>query len=74
MKTIPYGRQYLDSSDVIEVSKALKRNSISGGSLINKFENKIKLFTQSKFQIVCNSGTSALLMSFMSINLKKTIP
>ena len=71
MKTIPYGRQYLDSSDVIEVSKALKRNSISGGSLINKFENKIKLFTQSKFQIVCNSGTSALLMSFMSINLKK---
>lgn len=71
MTIIPYGRQYIDNSDVAEVSKALKRNIIASGPLVDRFERKIKILTKSKFQIACNSGTSGLLMSFMSINLKK---
>jgi dTDP-4-amino-4,6-dideoxygalactose transaminase len=71
MEIIPYGRQHIDNSDVAEVSKALKQNIIASGPLVDRFERKIKLLTQSKFQLACNSGTSGLLMAFMSINLDK---
>mgnify|MGYP000695726805 CR=1 FL=1 len=41
MKTIPYGRQYIDSQDIRLVSKALKENLITTGRYVNKLEAKI---------------------------------
>ena len=68
---IPYGKQYIDKSDILAVTKALKKDKITTGPYVKKFENKINKFTKSKYTIVCNSGTSALYLAFKSINLKK---
>ena len=71
MKTIPYGRQYIDSYDIRLVSKALKENLITTGRYVNKFEAKISRFLKVKYAASCSSGTSALHLALMAINLKE---
>ena len=71
MKTIPYGRQYIDSQDIRLVSKALKEDLITTGRYVKKFENKISDFFKVKYVASCNSGTSALHLALMAINLTK---
>ena len=70
MKTIPYGRQYIDNQDIRLVSKALKEDLITTGSYVKKFENKISEFLKVKYVVSCSSGTSALHLALMAINLK----
>ena len=71
MKTIPYGRQYIDRQDIRLVSKALKEDLITTGRYVKKFEAKISRFLKVKYAASCNSGTSALHLALMAINLKK---
>ena len=71
MKTIPYGRQYIDSDDIRLVSKSLKEDLITTGHYVKEFENKISKFLKVKYALSCNSGTSALHLALMAINLKK---
>ena len=50
----------------------LKSTWIStSGRLIEKFENKIKDFTKSKYAIACMNGTSALHISLKVCGVKK---
>ena len=71
MKAIPYGRQYIDSQDIRIVSKALKEDLITTGRYVKKFENKISKFLNVKYAASCNSGTSALHLALMALNVKK---
>jgi len=71
MRTIPYGRQFVDSNDIKEVSKALKQDLITTGSYVKKFENKISKFLKVNYALSCCNGTAALHLAFMAINLKK---
>ena len=71
MKTIPYGRQYIDNQDIRLVSKALKEDLITTGRYVKKFENKISKFLKVKYAASCSSGTSALHLSLLAINLKE---
>ena len=71
MKTIPYGRQYVDYQDIRLVSKALKEDLITTGSYVKKFESKISRFLKVKYVTSCSSGTAALHLAFIAINLKK---
>ena len=71
MKLVPYGRQHIDSQDIRFVSKALKQDLITTGRYVKKFENKISQFLKVKYTATCNSGTSALHLAFMAIDLKK---
>ena len=71
MKTIPYGRQHIDNQDIRLVSKALKEDLITTGRYVKKFENEISDFLKVKYTASCNSGTSALHLALMAINLKK---
>ena len=71
MKNIPYGRQHIDSSDIKAVSKAMKADLITTGDYVKKFENIIVKLLKVKFAVSCNSGTSAIHLAFLSINLKK---
>ena len=71
MKAIPYGRQYIDSQDIRIVSKALKEDLITTGHYVKKFENKISKFLKVKHVASCNSGTAAIHMSLMAIDLKR---
>ncbi|CAN1593496.1 WecE Predicted pyridoxal phosphate-dependent enzyme apparently involved in regulation of cell wall biogenesis [Candidatus Pelagibacterales bacterium] len=71
MKTIPYGRQYINNSDIKLVASALKENFITTGDYVKKFENDIKNKLGSKFALTCSSGTSGLHLAFKAIDLKK---
>ncbi len=71
MIKIPYGRQFIDNKDILEVSKVLKGKLITTGNKTKEFEKKIKTIFKCKYSSVCNSGTSALLLAFLSIGLKK---
>jgi dTDP-4-amino-4,6-dideoxygalactose transaminase len=71
MKTIPYGRQHIDSQDIRLVSKALEEDLITTGRYVKKFENKVSKFLKVKYTASCNSGTSALHLALMAINVKK---
>jgi dTDP-4-amino-4,6-dideoxygalactose transaminase len=71
MKNIPYGRQHIDSSDIKAVSKAMKADLITTGDYVKKLENIITKLLRVKFALSCNSGTSAIHLAFLSINLTK---
>ncbi len=68
---IPYGKHYIDKKDNLSVMKALNSGVISNGSSINFFENKTKNYLGCKFALACSSGTAALHLSFLSLDLKK---
>jgi dTDP-4-amino-4,6-dideoxygalactose transaminase len=71
MKKIPYGRQYIDKKDTVNVVKSLKSELITTGLSVKKFEKDLNFFLKSKFALTCNSGTSAIHMAFKGIDLKK---
>ena len=71
MKSITYNRQYIDSHDVRLVAKALKEDLITTGHYVQKFENKISKFLNVKYVASSNSGTSALHLALMAIDLEK---
>jgi len=71
MRPTPYGKQFIDTNDLREVSKALKQDFITTGNYVEKFESAIKKKFKVNYSILCNSGTSALNLVFLSINLKK---
>jgi dTDP-4-amino-4,6-dideoxygalactose transaminase len=71
MKIIPYGRQFIDSQDIRLVSKVLKEDLITTGHYVQKFENKISKFLNVKYVASSNSGTSALHLALMAIDLEK---
>jgi dTDP-4-amino-4,6-dideoxygalactose transaminase len=71
MKNIPYGRQHIDTHDIKFVSKALKEDLITTGNYVQKFEKKVVKLLKVRFATSCNSGTSAIHLAFLSINLNK---
>ena len=71
MKFIPYSRQLIDKQDKKLVFNALSNDMITTGPLVEKFENKLKKYFKSKYSYVCNSGTSAIHLAMLSLNLKK---
>ena len=70
-KVINYGGQLILQKDIQAVSKSLKNQLITTGSTVLDFENKLKNYVQSKYVSVCSSGTAALHLAFLSIDLKK---
>ncbi len=71
MKKIPYGRQYINNKDIIQVSKTLKKDKITTGDEVEKFEKKINKYLKCLYSSVCNSGTSSIFLAMQAINLKK---
>ena len=71
MKKIPYGRQSTDSKDLYEIAKSLSEELITTGPYVQKFEKLIKKTLKTKFVLTCTSGTAALHLAFMAIDLGK---
>lgn len=71
-KTLTYSKQSVDSKDIKEVIKVLKSKLITQGDIVKSVEKKISKIVGSKYCIVCNSGTSALHLSCLSLDLKNT--
>ena len=68
---INYGRQYIDNSDIRSVSKALKQELITTGETVKLFEKSLKNFLNTKNVLTCNSGTSAIFLALLALNLRK---
>ena len=68
---INFSKETLDSSELRAVSKTLKSNYLTQGPKSEQFESKIRKYTGAKYSVVVNSASSALLMSCLSLGLKK---
>ncbi|MDC0938722.1 aminotransferase class I/II-fold pyridoxal phosphate-dependent enzyme, partial [Candidatus Pelagibacter sp.] len=70
MKIIPYGKQFIDKKDIRMVANSLTNDLITTGPYVKKFENKLNKFFKSKYSFACSSGTAAIHLAMLSINLK----
>lgn len=71
MKLIPYGKQFIDNKDKKLVLKALTENLITTGPYVKKFENNLSKYFGCKYTYTCSSGTAALHLAMMSLELKQ---
>ena len=56
----PYGKHHIFLQDYYHVINCLLNDNLSNGSYINKFENSIKKFINSKYCLSFSSATTAL--------------
>jgi len=69
MKYIPYGKQYIDDSDIESVANVLKSDFITQGPTVEQFEKSLADYCGAKFAVVFNSGTSALHAAYFALGL-----
>ncbi len=68
-----YGSQDLSNISNNIFSKLKNKKIITNGEYCKLFEKKISRLVNSKYTVVCNNGTSALMMSLLALNKKKII-
>ncbi len=71
LNKIFYGRQSISDNDIKNVKKSLRCKTLTQGPLVAKLENNFKKYLDSKYALVCSSGTAALHLSLLSIGIKK---
>ena len=65
-----YGIHNLQNLNLNKLNYALKQKFITNYKKCIEFEKKICKITKSKYSVTCNNGTSALLMSLLSLKMK----
>jgi len=68
---IPYGNHFVDKYDLEYVKDALFSKFLTSGKYQKIFSEKLKKYLKCKYVCLTSSGTSALHLSFLAINLKK---
>jgi len=68
---IPYGKQTINRDDVKKVSDVFKGNWLTQGPKILEFEKALAKYCQAKYVLAVSSGTSALLLAYMALGIKK---
>ena len=71
MKNYYYGKQKITKADIVSVLKVLKSNTISQGPELLNLEKKISKYCGSKYCVAVSSGSAALHLAVLSLNLKK---
>ena len=71
MKNFKYSTQTISKKDIINVNKVLKSDFLTQGPKTIEFEKKIKSLVGSKYALVTNSASSALLLACKSLSLKE---
>ena len=66
---IPYGRQSINLFDVLSVSKQLAFKSLTQGSKIEEFEERIAEYVGAKYAIAVSSATAGLHLAVMALEL-----
>ena len=69
IRTIPYGRQWIDDDDIQSVVDVLKSDWLTQGPKIKEFEEKFSDYCGSKFAVSVTSGTAALHLSCLAAGL-----
>ena len=68
---IPYGKQFIDKDDIKAVSKALQKDFITQGPIIEQFEKKICRIVGSKYAVALSSCSAGLHLALASIKKKQ---
>lgn len=66
---LPYGRQSLDQDDLEAVERVLHSDFLTSGPTVEDFELGLAEATQAKFAVSCSSGTAALHLTAMALEL-----
>ncbi len=59
-RTLPYGRQWLDESDIDAVVSVLRSDWLTQGPWVPEFEAAIANFCEARYAVAFSSGTAAL--------------
>ncbi len=68
---LPYGKQWIDGSDIKAVVDVLKTDRITQGPKISEFEKLISNYCNSKYAVAFSSGTAALHAACCAIGISK---
>jgi len=68
-----YGLHNIQDLNYKFLSSSLKQKFITNYKRCSLFESQISKITNSKYSISCNNGTSAILMSILSFNIKNIV-
>ena len=71
MKCIPYGHQWIDKDDIIEVVKVLKSDWLTQGPKIQEFEKALCVYTGARYAVAVASGTAALHLACLAAGIRK---
>ena len=67
---LPYGRHFIDESDVAAVIAALRSDFLAHGPRVGEFETAFAAATDSAAATACSSGTAALHLAFAALDLQ----
>lgn len=59
-ETLPYGRQWIDESDIEAVADVLRSDWLTTGPAVEAFENDLAAFTGARYAVAVSNGTAAL--------------
>lgn len=68
---IPYGRHYIDEDDIQSVVDVLRHGMLTQGPKVAEFEKKIADYVGVKYAVAVSSGTAALHLACMVLELGK---
>jgi UDP-4-amino-4,6-dideoxy-N-acetyl-beta-L-altrosamine transaminase len=66
---LPYGRHCIDDDDVAAVAAVLKSDFLTGGPMVERFEQAFAAATGAADAVACNSGTAALHLAALAGDL-----
>ncbi len=68
---IPYSHQSINDEDVEAVVDVLKSDYLTQGNTVSAFERVVREYTGAEYSVATNSGTSALHLACLALNLNK---
>jgi UDP-4-amino-4,6-dideoxy-N-acetyl-beta-L-altrosamine transaminase len=68
---IPYGKQFISEEDIAAVTETLQSDFLTQGPKITEFENKFAQYIGCKYAVAVASGTAALHLSAMALNVNQ---
>lgn len=68
---VPFYDPPIDEADVIAVAEAVRQKKLSQGSVVREFEEKLAKYLGCKYVVCCNSGTAALHLALVSLNISE---
>lgn len=69
---LPYGRPCIEDDDIAAVAQVLCSGWLTTGPLVEQFETALARATGAHHAVVCNSGTAALHLAAMALDLDHT--
>ena len=71
MNIIPYGKQYIDESDIKAVVDTLLSTNLTQGPKIKEFEDAFATYIGCQYAVAVSNGTAALHISALALEVKQ---